>query len=185
MPEDTPKKRLMEDLQTVAEELNESPTMKQYRDNGDYSVHKIRSQFGSWNDAVREAGFSPRSKGTGYGARPDACPLCGAERTGLDFHHWRYGENERGCYLCRDCHDAVHAGDAGTENPNWLLHCISNLVTLHVEHHIDDVGADAIPNLDDEGAAASGVNIPSIIDRYNMPENPDLVATAIRVEREP
>lgn len=101
--------------------------------------------------------------------------MCGSEQTGLDFHHWRYGENEQGCYLCRDCHDDVHAGDADTENPDWLLHCIYNLVALHIEHHYSD--AESL-----EGSTITGdIDVLRVIDRYNLPENPNLVETAIQV----
>lgn len=171
---------LLTALRELGEELDRVPRKKDMNQYGPHAARTYQLRFGSWSDAVREAGFDPRSKGTGYGARPDTCPLCGSEQTGLDFHHWRYGEDERGCYLCRECHDAVHAGDAGTENPDWLLHCISNLVELHIEHHQD---ADLDAGFSDSDSDGVPVDVSSIIARYNLPENIDLVSTAIQVGR--
>ena len=169
---------LLEALRELASKVDRVPRKKDMNEYGPHAARTYQLRFGSWNDAVREAGFEPRSKGTGYGERPDACPLCGSEQTGLDFHHWRYGENEQGCYLCRDCHDDVHAGDAGTDNPNWLLHCIYNLAALHAEHH----GDDAVPL--EETTGTESLDIHRVIDRYNLPDNPDLIETAVQIGRD-
>lgn len=102
-------------------------------ENGRYSTRTVQVRFGSWNRAVEAAGFHPRPSGEDYLERPTHCKLCGAQESGLDFHHWRYGENEAGCYLCRACHDYVHQGPAKVENPDWLVHCVEQLVERHVE----------------------------------------------------
>jgi hypothetical protein len=168
---------LLNALRDLAEDLDRVPRKKDMNEYGPHAPRTYQLRFGSWNDAVREAGFTPRSKGTEFGERPDTCPLCGCSETGLDYHHWRYGMNKQGCYLCRDCHDAVHAGAAGTDNPDWLLHCINNLVVLHLKHHHDQD-----PAVTD--AAVDRVNVSRVIERYNLPNNTDLIETAVQAGRE-
>jgi len=130
-------------------------------DYGKHGARTFQDRWGTWSAAVEAAGFEPREAGEGYRERPDACPLCGDAESGLDFHHWRYGEDEVGCYLCRECHDGVHRGDASTENPDWLVHCIKNLVELHLEPQggEGDVGG--------------------IMERYNLPDVEVLVSRAV------
>ncbi len=173
---------LLEALRELASKLDRVPRKKDMNEYGSHAARTYQLRFGTWNGAVQEAGFEPRSKGTGYGERPDACPLCGSEQTGLDFHHWRYGENEQGCYLCRTCHDDVHTGDAGTDNPNWLLHCIGNLVALHIEYQYSD--GDTLEESTSGDVDTGGIDVRRVIDRYNLPENPDLVETAIQIGRD-
>lgn len=153
---------LLAEIRRLAAELEQSPPPKRAMDeHGEYSSPTYHHRFGSWSNAVEEAGFEPIQHGEGYDERPDECPLCGAEQTGLDFHHWRYGENEVGCYLCRDCHDDIHQGKAQRSNSNWLVHCIGNLVAQHLEYHNDEPDAE------------------QIVDRYNLPEVRDLVEMKI------
>lgn len=132
-----------------------------------YGAHATRTyqrRFGSWSEAVEAAGFEPRHKGENYAERPDKCPLCGSEVSGIDFHHWRYGENELGCYLCRGCHDEIHRGEASPDYVNWLVNCMGNLVEEHMRHHGTDYSVDVI------------------LERYNLPNVDDLVENAIECE---
>jgi hypothetical protein len=151
---------LLEEVRRLAEEMGRAPPLKRdMNDHGKYAPRTLQLRFGSWSEAVAEAGFEPRkAAGDTYEERPSECPLCGTSGGGLDFHHWRYGDNELGCYLCRDCHDRIHSGGAGTQNPNWLVLCVKNLTREHVENH----GPDS-PEV--------------IIDRYNLPDVEDLVTS--------
>lgn len=158
--------KLLEEIRRLAERLDRSPLLK--RDMNEYGKHGAKTyqdRWGSWSSAVDAAGFEPREQGTEYQERPDACLLCERSETGLDFHHWRYGENEVGCYLCRDCHDDVHRREAKTENPGWLVPCVENLVSHHLEYH---------DNVDPE--------VDVILDRYNLPDIGDIVSLAIERE---
>jgi len=149
---------ILEEIRRLAKELNRAPPLKRdMNDRGKHGAKTYQNRWGSWSNAVEDAGFEPREKGTDYEERPDACPLCGTEQAGLDFHHWRYGENEVGCYLCRACHDAVHEGAASTQNAGWLVPCVKNLVAQHLEYHNDHQDVDAI------------------LTRYNLPEIGDIV----------
>lgn len=149
---------LLEDLRELAERLSRTPTKSDMNEYGSHGGRTYQLRFGSWSEAVEAAGFEPRSPGEDFEERPDACPLCGVEATGLDYHHWRYTDGaEVGCYLCRGCHDRVHEGEAQRENPDWLVHCVANLVEAHANHHPDELAVDAI------------------IDRYNMTDVQPLV----------
>jgi len=163
----TPKytdEELLDEIKRLAKDLGRYPPLKRdMNDHGKHGAKTYQDRWGSWNNAVMAAGFEPRSRGTEYKKRPDECPLCGNEQNGLDFHHWRYGENEVGCYLCRDCHDDVHKG-AKAANAGWLVPCIKNTVNLHFKYHNDEVDAEQILN------------------RYNMPEVKDVVVMAIKDE---
>lgn len=128
---------LLDEIRRLADDVGRSPPRK--RDMDEYGNHASRTytyRFGSWSDAVREAGFEPRDKPNGMRERPERCPLCSEASSGLDFHHWRYGENEAGCYLCRSCHDAVHEDGANPEqNPDWLVEAVKNIIVHHADHH--------------------------------------------------
>ncbi|WP_222114931.1 homing endonuclease associated repeat-containing protein [Haloferax prahovense] len=152
---------LLNDLRQLAESLGRVPRKKDMNEYGEHGARTYQLRFGSWSDAVRQAGFEPLESGSNYRERPSECPLCKSESTGLDFHHWRYGENEVGCYLCRSCHDAVHRGQAKTSNPDWLVHCIGNLIEHHIVNH-ENIGE---PN--------------RILERYNLPNVRPLVEKAI------
>lgn len=152
---------LLDEIRRLASELNIAPPRKRdMNKHGKHGAKTYQDRWGSWSSAVEAAGFEPREKGQEYAERPDECPLCGNEEPGLDFHHWRYGDDEIGCYLCRECHDLIHEGDAQTDNPDWLVHCIDNLVRLHVSHH-------------DE------TTVEDIRERYNLPDVGVLVESAL------
>jgi hypothetical protein len=158
---------LLDDLRNLADRLDTHPPLKRQMDEyGDHGARTYQLRFGSWSAAVEQAGFEAREPGIDYDERPERCPLCMTEETGLDFHHWRYGENEIGCYLCRECHDDIHRGKAKTSNVNWLVHCVRNLVEQHSERH------DGEPDTEE------------ILERYRLPDVEDLVAMAIEDRRD-
>lgn len=131
-----------DELLEAIRELNKKtrktpPTRDQMDEYGEYYGRSYRLRFGSWNEAVSAAGFEPREPiNSEFLDEPESCPLCGESDSELDFHHWRYGDNKQGCYLCRDCHDAVHEDGAQPEISNdWLIEAVANLVELHSEYH--------------------------------------------------
>lgn len=153
---------LLQELRDLAERIGRKPPRKGDMDeHGEHAGRTYQLRFGSWNDAVREAGFEPRAKPTEFSERPDECPLCGDEEGSLDFHHWRYGDNEVGCYLCRECHDFIHQGDGHTENADWLSHSVNFLVQAHLYHH------EEIPTASD------------LVERYNLTNVEPLVQSAL------
>jgi len=146
---------LLNEIRRLARELNKTPTKKQMNERGEYYGQSYQKRFGSWSEGVRQAGLEPNKRITEseFRDRPDTCRLCDHVPTDeLDFHHWRYGENKAGCYLCRDCHDQVHAdGARPEENPGWLMKAVENLIRYHVNHY-EETTANSI---------ASRYNIPS------------------------
>ena len=56
---------LLPDIRRVADSLGRTPTSDEYDELGAYSTHTIRDRFGSWNEALVEAGLEPnRQYGT-------------------------------------------------------------------------------------------------------------------------
>lgn len=159
---------LLDEIRRLARDVGRSPPLKRdMNDRGKHGAKTYQDRWGSWSEAVAAAGFEPREQGTDFDPRPDECPLCGNEASGMDFHHWRYGEIEVGCYLCRECHDAIHEGEASTQNPGWLVPCVKNLAQRHIEQHGD-------PDPDPD----------AILKRYNLTDVRDLVVRGIE-EHEP
>jgi len=54
-----PTEELLNELDRVGEKLGHAPTTVQMKRYGDYGVSTYTSEFGTWNDAVLEAGFEP------------------------------------------------------------------------------------------------------------------------------
>lgn len=151
---------LLDELRRLARIKGHAPRKRDMTNDGKHSHRTYILRFGSWSESVEAAGFTPFEKGD-YAERPDACPLCDEEKTGLDFHHWRYGEDEQGCYLCRECHDAVHEGKAKKSNVNWLVHCVEKTVHHHLNKQSDVDGVD------------------EILERYNLPNVRPLVERVV------
>lgn len=55
-------KELMTDLQRVADALGKTPTAKEMRQEGTYSVRTYQTKFGGWNEALKAAGLSPNCR---------------------------------------------------------------------------------------------------------------------------
>lgn len=147
---------LLNEIRRLTRELNKIPTKKQMNDIGEYYGQSYQERFGTWSEAVRQAGFQPNQRipESEFRDRPDMCPLCGEVSTaGLDFHHWRYGENKAGCYLCRDCHDHVHADGARPgEDTEWLMNAVENLIRYHMKYQGE-------------------TSVTAIVERYNIPSH--------------
>jgi len=59
---------VLEAIQTVADVVGRpaggaAPTIAEWREHGEFSLHTVRRRFGTWNDAVAEAGFEPNEGG--------------------------------------------------------------------------------------------------------------------------
>jgi len=52
------KEAILDDLRTVAKKLNENAiTQKKYAENGQYDCTTVSRKFGTWNEALQEAGL--------------------------------------------------------------------------------------------------------------------------------
>lgn len=96
-----PKEELLNELDRVGEKLGHAPTTAQMKQYGDYGVSTYTNEFGTWNDAVREAGFDPvREKDISEADLIDAIhslsdDLC---RTPSAFEMDKVGEYSVGAY---------------------------------------------------------------------------------------
>jgi hypothetical protein len=54
---------LIEELNRLADKLGKTPSANDMRDHGKHPVSTYQSRFGSWANAVSEAGFTPKSVG--------------------------------------------------------------------------------------------------------------------------
>lgn len=50
---------LLDDIRRVAAELGNPPSAREMLEHGEYSQRVCQNKFGSWNEALREAGFAP------------------------------------------------------------------------------------------------------------------------------
>lgn len=66
-----PEEELVDELQCVSDELGKPPTISDFREWGEYSVTSYQDIFGSWDDALRAAGFEPYSERAGVSTWPD------------------------------------------------------------------------------------------------------------------
>lgn len=55
---------LLEDIRSVADVVERSPSLQDYRNHGEYAASTIYRRFGSWQDAVDRAGFEPHDPET-------------------------------------------------------------------------------------------------------------------------
>jgi hypothetical protein len=61
-PTNVPKDRIIEAIQALADQLGHPPTVDEMNNHGKYSRKTASKRFGSWNDALRSAGFEPHNE---------------------------------------------------------------------------------------------------------------------------
>jgi hypothetical protein len=157
----TPTDVLIAEIHRLADG-NSPPSKNDMESDGEFWPRSYELRFGSWNNAVKEAGYRPNRTipQEKFYEKPDRCPLCESTESDLDFHHWRYGDDPVGCYLCRGCHDELHTrGDKPSESLDWLLECVNALVELHNENH-------------------TPTDAQTVADKYNLP-TADLIHASV------
>jgi 5-methylcytosine-specific restriction endonuclease McrA len=60
--DDVSSEQILNEIERLATELGGPPTSTDMRDSGKHSVTAAQTHFGSWNDALRAAGFTPHSR---------------------------------------------------------------------------------------------------------------------------
>ena len=65
------KEVLIAEIKDVESEVGEVPSKKQMTNHGDYVISEFEDAFGTWSNAVREAGFEPRGSQTKAYTRED------------------------------------------------------------------------------------------------------------------
>jgi len=63
-PSRIPAEKLIEELQSIADQLGRPPSLREIDELSSYSRSTYQDRFGSWNDAVEEAGLEPRHSST-------------------------------------------------------------------------------------------------------------------------
>ena len=62
-PAPTSKEELLAELERVAEKCNRKPTRRDLEEHGSVCATTYSNKFGSWNAALKAAGFTPRTMG--------------------------------------------------------------------------------------------------------------------------
>ncbi|WP_245810711.1 homing endonuclease associated repeat-containing protein [Halorubrum halodurans] len=57
-----PSEQILEEITRLATESGEPPTSAEMREQGQYSVTVAQNHFGSWNEALKAAGYNPRKR---------------------------------------------------------------------------------------------------------------------------
>jgi len=55
-------REIIADLQTVADQLGTTPTVRQYEEYGQFSAGKVQYRFDTWNDAIEAAELQPNQR---------------------------------------------------------------------------------------------------------------------------
>lgn len=63
-PSRIPAKKLIAEIQSIADQLGRPPSLREIDELSSYSRSTYQDRFGSWNDAVEEAGLEPRHSST-------------------------------------------------------------------------------------------------------------------------
>jgi len=56
------RKEILENIREVSNKYGRAPTMEEYRDDGIVSVETVENKFGTWNEALNQAGVAEREK---------------------------------------------------------------------------------------------------------------------------
>ena len=115
---------LLDALREFADELGATPTRDQMRATGPHSPSTYAARFGSWTDALDEAGFDGRTDATGV---PESDLLADVRRVTEELGRCPTCEefDERGCYSSSTCFrrfgswaDALDAAGVADEYPS-------------------------------------------------------------------
>lgn len=103
------------DIESLARELGETPTLGQYRERGEYSAGAIYNEFGSWNDALDACELEINEL---HSKEPVVIECAYCDDT--DEKQPSEVENAQYNYCSQDCHYA-HKQErySGNGNPRW------------------------------------------------------------------
>lgn len=91
---------LLEAIHKLADELGREPTSNDMRDKGRYGTKAYRREFGSWTEAILEAGYTPYRPASDIAEREEVeCPNCGTVETRLKSQI----EGQREVFCSQDC----------------------------------------------------------------------------------
>ncbi|WP_280985286.1 homing endonuclease associated repeat-containing protein [Halorhabdus utahensis] len=137
----TPDGELISEIQSLVDELGRVPAAQDMNNKGKYMHSTYQSRFGSWSDAVREAGYEPVWGQSGFPA--------GEEHPGWKGGHKRYygpswssarrKARERDGYTCQRCGmtDEEHLDEYGHK---LHVHHIKPFRTFDDHEDANDLG---------------------------------------------
>ena len=131
MRSDISTNKLLDEIHRLFEQLNRVPTQDEMYDMGKYSVDVYQNRFGTWNNAVKEAGLEIRTHDEWV------CSGCNhpdwnggvSQNYGDCWDSFRCKTLERDNYCCQSC------GISQDELDNWL--CVHHIKPLN-EFNIED-----------------------------------------------
>lgn len=95
---------LLAEIHRLAEEKGRVPTQNDMKESENYSAIVYRDRFGSWNKAVRKAGYEPRERGAQPGDKNPAWKGGSIESYyGPNWDEQRQKSLERDDYECQHC----------------------------------------------------------------------------------
>jgi hypothetical protein len=106
----TPNEKLLASIRAVAETVDGVPSQTDYHEHGEHGVSVLQRRFGSWSQAVKEAGYEPRTVG----------PACGEENPawagGYGDYYGPNWNTQRERALERDGHECAACGCSEQEH---------------------------------------------------------------------
>lgn len=120
----TPDTKLLGEIHRLVDELGRVPSATEMRNMGDYTHATYQSRFGSWSEAVREAGYEPVWGQSGFPSGKDHPGWRGGHKRyyGPSWNKQRKQRLEKDNKRCQNC---------GMEN---LEHINEFGYSLHVHH---------------------------------------------------
>jgi hypothetical protein len=139
-----PDEKLLESIRAVAGRVSGVPSQADYKRHGEHGLSVLKRRFGSWSQAVIEAGYEPRTVGPPPGKENPAWAGGYGDYYGPNWHDQRRRALERDGHECAACgcseHDHREEWGAGLEvhhiTPARLfddyerMNRLENLVTL-------------------------------------------------------
>jgi len=102
-----PRDDLVDELHRLGGKLQETPRVRDLKEKGRYSYTVYRNEFGSWNEALKTAGFTPNQRGTSredlidelhrLGEKLDSTPRKRDLKEHSQYSYWSY-RNEFGTW---------------------------------------------------------------------------------------
>lgn len=133
------KNEIIDEIKKVSKQLDEKPTSQNFTKLSKYSLYSTRKLFGSWNDAVKEAGFEPQpqqARGENHaqwrGGVSDV-------DYGFSWNQQRKRAIQRDNHSCRVCGNSEHIIDVHhitpvrfweVETEHTKMNSLNNLISL-------------------------------------------------------
>lgn len=140
---------LLDDIRSVGKSVEHTPSQSEYRELGEHGLSVVKRRFEKWTEAVKQAGFEPRSVGPPTGEDNPAWAGGYGDYYGPNWHEKRRRALARDDYECAACGvtEAEHRErfNSGLEVHHIIparefewdeeMNRLNNLVTLCIQCH--------------------------------------------------